>query len=216
MYALGKPVENEDAEGLSLYDSLKLNTIGLARQAFDYAIKGFAGLRTAGSFSNTNIITIADFSQPSYKKRLYVIDMKNYKVLFNTYVAHGMNTGQEYATKFSNVPESNQSSLGFYRTLGTYDGCHGYSLKLEGLEKGINNNAYDRAIVMHSADYVSEDFIRSKGFIGRSWGCPALPAKLNKPIIDRIRNGSCLFIYSTNKNYSAQSKIIKGLAKSAA
>lgn len=216
MLRVAEAGENEEIEKLGLYDSLKLNTLGLARQAYEYAVKGFTYLRSAGNFHNNNIITIADFSQPSTQKRLYVIDMKNHKVLFNTYVAHGMNTGKEMATKFSNIPESNQSSLGFYKTLGTYQGGHGFSLKLEGLENGINDNAYNRAIVMHSADYVSEETIKNMGFLGRSWGCPALPVHLNKPIIEKIKNGTCLFIYSPNKTYTIQSIIIRRLSKMAA
>jgi hypothetical protein len=200
---------------VSVYDSLKLHTLGLSKQAYEYAIKGLQYLRSAGTL-NTNILTIADFSQPSTKKRLYVIDVKNYKLLFNTYVAHGMQTGREMATDFSNVPESNKSSLGFYKTLGTYEGKHGYSLKLEGLEHGINHNAFERAIVIHSADYVSESFAKSQGYLGRSWGCPALPVSLNKPIIDRIKNGSCLFIYSNQKAYSIQSRIINHQSRVAA
>lgn len=201
---------------ISVYDSLKLNKLGLSRQAFDVAINGFGYLRSSGQLTNDRILTIADFSQPSSKKRLYVIDIKNYQLVFNTYVAHGAQSGKEMATQFSNTPESNQSSLGFYRTMSTYDGCHGYSLKLEGLENGINSNAYSRAIVMHSADYVSEDLIRSQGYIGRSWGCPALSPKMNKPVIDKIRNGSCFFIYSTNHSYLSQSRIAKKMEKKAA
>ena len=200
---------NEGINRPSVYDSLKLSTLGLCRLAFDYAMNCFSFLRSNGTLNNQNIITIADFSQPSTKKRLYVIDVKNYKLIFNTYVAHGSKSGREMATQFSNIPESNQSSLGFYKTLGTYEGGHGYSLKLEGLERGINDNAYSRAIVIHSAEYVSETFARTQGYLGRSWGCPALPTALNKPIIDKIKNGSCLFIYSNQKSYSAQSKIIK-------
>ncbi len=192
----------------SLYDSLRLNIMGLSRQAFDYAMKGFHTLDDAGKINNDRIISIADFSQPSSKKRLFVIDLDNNKVLFNTYVAHGVNSGREYARQFSNTPESNQSSPGFYETLGTYNGSNGYSLKLEGLEKGINDNASSRAIVIHGAAYVSEGLIRSQGFIGRSWGCPALPEKLHKPIIDKIKNGTCLFIYSPQSNYLSRSSIL--------
>lgn len=192
----------------NVYDSLKLNIKGLSRQAFDLAVKGFEMLTASGKISNEKIITIADFSKPSSEKRLFVLDLKNYKVLYHTYVAHGANSGLDYARKFSNTPESNMSSLGFYRTGSTYDGANGYSLKLVGLESGFNNNAENRSIVMHGADYVSEDYAESQGFIGRSWGCPAVARNLSKPIIDKIKNGSCLFIYSPDNNYLKRSRFL--------
>ncbi|MEI9956026.1 MAG: murein L,D-transpeptidase catalytic domain family protein [Ferruginibacter sp.] len=206
----GAIINPKSANGLSMmYDSLKLNIMGLSQQAFQCAMHGFDYLIKAGKVSNQKIISIADFSLPSYKKRLFVIDLDKYKVVFNTYVAHGVNSGKEYATDFSNSPESNKTSLGFYETMDTYNGKNGYSLHLQGLEKGINDNADSRAIVMHGAEYVSEDYINAQGYIGRSWGCPAIPEKLHKPIIDKIKNGSCLFIYSPNKNYLIHSRILK-------
>ncbi|MEO7307932.1 MAG: murein L,D-transpeptidase catalytic domain family protein [Ferruginibacter sp.] len=192
----------------ALYDSMDLDLMGLSKTAFDYAIKGFSYLEHAGKFANDNIISIVDFSLPSSKKRLFVIDLDQVKVLFNTYVAHGSKSGAAMATEFSNIPESNKSSLGFYETLQTYSGGHGYSLKLQGLERGINDNANSRAIVIHPAAYVDEALIRSQGYIGRSWGCPALPEKLSKPIINTIKGGTCLFLYSPDKNYLNKSKII--------
>jgi L,D-transpeptidase catalytic domain len=192
-----------------MYDSLRLNIMGLSQQAFLNAMLGFDYLAKAGKFTNDKIISIADFSLPSNKKRLFIIDLQNRKVLFNTYVAHGVNSGKEYAKQFSNRPESNQSSLGFYETENTYMGSNGYSLHLQGLEKGINDKAGSRAIVMHGADYVSENLIQAQGYIGRSWGCPAVPEKLHRPIINKIKNGTCLFIYSTDKNYRIHSRILK-------
>ena len=193
---------------INLYDSLRLGSLGLAHQAFDYAMKGFSVMKSAGEVGNDTIISIIDFSKPSSQKRLFVIDLTNCKVLFNTYVAHGMQSGKEFASRFSNKPESNKSSLGFYETLGTYIGGNGYSLKLQGVEKGINDNANKRAIVIHGAEYVDESFIRSQGYIGRSWGCPALPERLHKAIIDVIKNGTCLFIFSPDNNYLSHSKIL--------
>ncbi len=192
----------------NLYDSLRLGSLGLARQAFDYALKGFNVMKSAGEVTNKNIISIIDFSKPSSQKRLFVIDLANCKILFNTYVAHGMQSGKEFANRFSNKPESLQSSLGFYETLATYNGSNGYSLKLEGLEKGINDNANKRAIVVHGADYVNENLIKSQGCIGRSWGCPALPQRLHKAIIDVIKGGTCLFIFSPDNNYLNHSKLL--------
>jgi hypothetical protein len=192
----------------AIYDSLRLNLMGLSHQGFEYAMKGFDFLVKAGRLSNDSILSIVDFSQPSTKKRLFVIDLANFRVLFNTYVAHGLNSGTEFANHFSNTPQSNQSSLGFYETLDTYIGKNGYSLQLQGLENGINDNAGNRAIVMHGAEYVSEDFIRARGYLGRSWGCPAVPEKMSKPIIDKIKNGTCLFIYSPDKSYFTHSGIL--------
>ena len=191
-----------------VYDSLHLNLMGLSKQAFNAAIKGYSHLVNAGKIANDKIISIIDFSQPSFKKRLFVLDIKNYKVIFNTYVAHGMNSGKEYASQFSNTPETNKSSPGFYVTTDTYSGKNGYSLHLQGLEKGSNDNANRRDIVMHGADYVSENYIRSQGYIGRSWGCPAVPMSLYKPIIDKIKNGTCLFIYSPATSYLKRSAIL--------
>ena len=192
----------------SLYDSLRLSSLGLSRQVFDYAMKGFNFMKEMGTINNDRIISIVDFSKPSSQKRLFVIDLKNYKVLFNTYVAHGMQSGKEFAERFSNVPESNKSSLGFYETQDTYMGGNGYSLRLEGVEKGVNDNAYNRDIVIHGAEYVNEQMIKAKGYIGRSWGCPAVPQRLNKFIIDRIKHGTCLFIFSPDKKYLSRSSIL--------
>jgi hypothetical protein len=196
----------------NVYDSLQLDVKGLSRKVFEYAIRGFNKIRTAGEIENDSILSIVDFSKPSSEKRLFIIDVKNYKLLFNTYVAHGMRSGKEFAKAFSNAPESNKSSLGFYKTADTYMGKNGYSLHLIGLEKGFNDNAYRRDIVMHAADYVNEEMIREKGWIGRSWGCPAVPVYLSRPIIDNIKNGTCLFIFGTDKKYLIRSAMIRETA----
>ena len=193
---------------ISVYDSLRLNVSGLNRKAFELAQQGYQKLREQGALLNDNIISIIDFSLPSTEKRLYVVDLKNYQVLYKTYVAHGKNSGGLMANSFSNKPSSNKSSLGFYKTLGTYIGKHGYSLKLQGLERGINDNAYQRAIVMHGADYVSPNYIPKLGYIGRSQGCPAVASKEATPIINAIKDGSCLFIYSPNSFYQQRSSIL--------
>jgi len=200
-----RPAEN--AKGI--YDSLKLNTLGLSKQAFDYAMQGYNYLRSIGKLTNDKIISIVDFSLESNKKRLFILDLENYKILFNTYVAHGRNSGREFASQFSNENESYKSSLGFYVTHDTYNGKHGFSLRLQGEEKGINDNALNRAIVMHSAWYVSENVAKSQGYIGRSQGCPALPEEFTKPIIEKIKNGSCLFLYSPDKYYMSHSQILQ-------
>ncbi|HET9744395.1 MAG TPA: murein L,D-transpeptidase catalytic domain family protein [Chitinophagaceae bacterium] len=193
---------------VSVYDSLKLHVTGLNRQAFELAQKGFEKLKEQGVILNDNIISIVDFSIPSTEKRLYVVDLKNYKVLYRTYVAHGRNSGTVMANSFSNQSSSFKSSLGFYKTLDTYQGKHGYSLRLQGLERGVNDNAYERAIVMHGADYVNPAYIPKLGYIGRSLGCPAVMSKEAKPIINTIKNGTCLFIYHPSTAYQNQSSIL--------
>ncbi len=193
----------------NLYDELKLASMGLARQIFNYAVSGYEMLREAGRLANEQVITIVDFSRSSREKRLFVIDLKQQRVLFNTYVAHGVNSGKEFARAFSNRPESNQSSLGFYTTAGTYQGKHGYSLYLNGLEKGINDLANHRDIVVHGAEYVSEEVVRVQGYLGRSHGCPAIPQALSRPIIDRIKNGSMLFIFGEDPRYPQRTALLR-------
>ena len=192
----------------TLYTNMQLKLKGLSEEAFMAAMKGFDKLTETGEIVKDNLITIVDFTLPSTEKRMFVIDMINEKVIFNTYVAHGQGSGKKYAEKFSNIPESYQSSLGFYETSGTYNGKNGFSMKLKGLENGINDKAEERAVVVHGAPYVSEGFINAAGYLGRSHGCPALPEKLNRPIIEKIKNGTCLFIYSEKANYLNRSKIL--------
>lgn len=153
-------------------------------------------------------LTIIDFSKPSTEKRFYVLDMKSKKVFYETYVSHGVNIGNLNATKFSNRVNSRQSSLGFFLTNETYFGSKGYSLRLDGLEPGINSNARKRAIVIHGAEYANPDFIEKTGRLGRSWGCPALPLGLNKEIIDTIKDGSVIFVNGNDLNYAQKSKYI--------
>lgn len=193
-------------EWVTLYDSLNLEKQGLSKTAFAYAWYGFHKMNLG-----KQIMAIADFSQSSNKKRLYVIDLIQKKLLFNTFVAHGRNSGQEFAKDFSNNNSSYQSSLGFYKTLGTYQGKHGLSLRLEGLEKGINDRAFERAIVMHGASYVSENFIKNTGRLGRSQGCPAVSMADHKKLIELLYNGAGLFIYSQNQAYFKKSSLLAGI-----
>lgn len=192
----------------SIYIETELDKAGLDTAAFHLAYKGYAKLLQGGKINVPDILTIADFSKSSSEKRLYVIDMNEQKILFHTLVAHGRNSGVSYATQFSNKPQSNKSSLGFYLTMGTYFGGNGYSLKLLGLEKGINDKALQRAIVMHGSDYVNTAFGASNGFMGRSFGCPAVPRKQAAPIINTIKNGSVLFIYHPNHQYISKSTLL--------
>jgi hypothetical protein len=174
----------------------------LSYEVFNKAYQGFINLRNAGKLNTLKeIITICDFSLSSSKARLWIIDLKNKKVLFNTWVAHGRGSGGEYANAFSNNSGSHQSSIGFYVTAETYPGVHGTSLRLLGMDKGYNDAASDRGIVVHGADYVSEKIAKDNDFMGRSWGCPAVPANLSGPIINTIKDGTCLFIYYPQKDY---------------
>jgi hypothetical protein len=175
-------------------------------EIFNTAITGY---QEVTNLKKKNLISIIDFSMPSTKKRFFVIDLENKRLIYKCFVAHGKNSGDNYAESFSNKPGSLKSSLGFFITAETYFGKHGYSLRLEGLEKGINDNARTRELVIHGANYVSEVFIKKNGRLGRSWGCPALPVENSKEIIDKISGGSCLFIYSNDNNYKKNSAFLK-------
>src|SRR5690606_38945307 len=177
-----------------VYHSLSTNSFSLpTKESFTQALEGYYRLSEKGTFEKP-LLTVIDFSMSANEKRLWIIDLTQNEVVHQTYVAHGRNSGNEYAKSFSNIPESFQSSLGFYNTAESYFGKHGYSLRLDGLEKGINDKARDRAIVIHGADYVSESFIQNQGRLGRSLGCPALTQEESKMIIDLIKEKSCLFI----------------------
>lgn len=171
---------------------------------FKNAVEGFNKI----TGKQKPILTLIDFSKPSSEERLFVIDLSKQEVLLKSYVSHGKNSGGNYAQKFSNKNGSYQSSLGFYRTAGTYTGANGYSLLLDGLEKGFNDNARQRAIVMHGADYANPNTIKSMGRLGRSLGCPALPRTVSKKVIDIIKNGSVMYIHANNEEYLTQSKFI--------
>lgn len=192
-----------------LYDSLQLDNLGMSREALTLAYKGQQNLVKKGIISNDDVLTVCDFSQPSENKRMYIIDVKNFKVLLNTYVAHGRNSGENYAERFSNRSRSLQSSLGFYVTKNTYRGEHGLSLRLAGLDKGFNDKAASRAIVVHGATYIGDEW-RGSAFMGRSFGCPAVPARVAPKVIDLIKDGTCLFIYHPSKSYLHGSTILNG------
>lgn len=177
---------------------------------YQKALAGFSRISSQTGLKK-KLLTIVDFSKPSSEKRLFIIDVQTEKILIHTYVAHGKNSGEKMANRFSNTDASYQSSLGFYMTGGTYSGSNGYSLRLIGLEPGINDNAERRAIVMHGAPYVSEEVIKNTGRLGRSWGCPAVSQKEHKQIIDLIKGGSCLFIYAPEKQYLTSSQYLKNM-----
>jgi hypothetical protein len=192
----------------ALFSDLHLSDAGMNQIVFNSALEGLKKLDSTGVIRKDSIITIIDFSQPSTKKRLYVLDLATKQILFNTLVAHGRNSGSLWTRSFSNSMSSLKSSPGFYVTGETYTGDNGYSLRLDGVEKNINDNARARSIVMHGAPYVDESSINALGFLGRSWGCPAVPESLHKEIINTIKDGTCLFIYSADKNYQRRSVLL--------
>lgn len=174
----------------------------------ELAVRGYTRLVNDSEVLTPDILTVMDFSLPSNVERMWVFNMKTGELLFHSLVAHGRNSGELYARRFSNVPGSYTSSLGFYLTGDIYHGRHGLSLYLEGLEAGINDKARERAIVIHAADYVTPGFVMQHGRLGRSHGCPALPPNLNKKIINTIKGGSCLFIFGDDNQYLSNSKVL--------
>jgi L,D-transpeptidase catalytic domain len=174
---------------------------GLAPEVLAAALDAVSAARARGVSARTDLLTVIDYSLPSTEPRLWVLDVERGEVLYRELVAHGKGTGDNYATRFSNVPESRQTSLGLFLTAGTYTGGNGYSLKLRGLDQGLNDRAEERYIVMHGAWYVSPEQARAQGRIGRSWGCPAVSDAVAKPIIDTIKGGS--FIYSYHPQLAA-------------
>jgi hypothetical protein len=195
-------------EADSVYSQLQLAEKGLSKNAFLYAWKGYRILQKKGLLQRSDVLSICDFSQSSRSKRLYIIDVEQKTILLNTYVAHGRNSGAEFARKFSNKAQSRQSSLGFYVTRQTYNGEHGLSLRIDGIERGFNDRANARNIVVHGSDYLGNDFLENNPFNGRSYGCPAVPGDQSQYIIEAIKNGSCLFIYHPTRKYLSKSQII--------
>ena len=192
---------NADLDIETKYSALNSNQFSLPNiESFKEALKGFYELKERGLVQK-DILTLVDFSLSSNVKRLWVIDLDTNTILYHSLVAHGRNTGEEYANSFSNSNSSYKSSLGFYLTGEVYNGKHGMSLKLDGLEKGINDNARERGVVIHSANYVSNSFIKSNKRLGRSQGCPAIPEELLKDIVNTIKNKSCLFIYHPSRSF---------------
>jgi hypothetical protein len=192
----------------NLYTQIDLKEIGLSKKAFEYALKGYNYLLDHHWLNKTSILSIVDMSQSSRNKRLYIVDIDTKTVLVNTYVAHGRNSGGEFARTFSNSQSSHKSSLGFYVTQGTYYGNNGLSLRIRGMERGFNDRAISRGVVVHGSEYVGPDFLEMNRFCGRSYGCPAVPADESETIIDLIKEGSCLFIYYPTKKYLTRSKIL--------
>ena len=206
-----KPVEEKPQKIVldvkSVYDSLNI------KNKIDYSIfqKAYLGYVQISN-KNPGVLIIIDYTKPSNEERFYVLDLNNKKLVYSTRVAHSKNSGLEIPLEFSDDPNSYQSSLGFFVTLGEYNGAYGYSLRLKGLEENINANAEDRAIVIHGGDIVEDEYIKKFGFAGRSLGCPVLPNSLTREIIDFIKHGRVLFIYGNDEEYIDESTYLSKLA----
>jgi hypothetical protein len=200
------PVMKRTAD--SLYDIIGLATYGLERDVFFSAFKGLQYFKNKGQVRKSNLLTICDYSQSSNNKRLYVIDVLAGRLLFNTYVSHGKNSGEEYATSFSNFNNSNKSSLGFMITAETYTGKAGLSMRFDGMEQGVNDRVRSRDIVFHGSRFVNETVMFDRGMIGKSLGCPAVPYGLHTKIINAIKGGSCFYIHSPDEMYARTSKVL--------
>ena len=172
----------------------------LDRKVLKMALTAYQKAAVKGAVKKP-VLTVIDYSLPSFKQRMWVFDVRREKLLYNTYVAHGQNSGMTTPNHFSNQPSSKATSLGTYVTRDTYMGSNGYSLNLQGLEKGFNDNALDRRVVIHGAWYVEPDFIKKAGRAGRSWGCPSIAKTLAKPVINTIKGGSVVFAYYPDHNY---------------
>jgi hypothetical protein len=197
-------------QAVYLYTAMDLQNIGLDEKAFEYAWRGYHNLVKKGVIHKRAILSICDFSQPSRNKRMYVIDVLHRRLLYRTYVAHGQNSGDEFADAFSNQPDSYMSSLGFYITQRTYVGRNGLSLRLDGVDSGYNDLALKRNIVLHGASYATEKYMQDYGNLGTSLGCPALPVDISGRIIRTVKNGSCLFIYHPTEQYLEHSTVLHG------
>ena len=176
----------------------------LNKKVLKLALTAYQNASTKGAVKKP-VLTVIDYSLPSSKQRMWIFDVRNSRLLYNTYVAHGKNSGMDIPNHFSNQTSSKQTSLGTYVTRDTYMGSKGYSLNLQGLEKDFNDNAYNRRVVIHGAWYVEPDFIKKAGRAGRSWGCPSIAKTLAKPVINTIKGGSVVFAYYPDHKYLSHS-----------
>ncbi len=177
----------------------------LNRSVLKLALAAFKKAQINGAVKKP-LLAVIDYSLPSSKQRLWIFDLNHNRLLYNTYVAHGVNSGNTIPHHFSNQASSKASSLGAFVTQSTYSGSNGLSLNLKGLEKGFNDNAFNRRVVMHGAWYVEPNFIHKSGRAGRSWGCPSISQKLAKPVINLLKGGAVLFAYYPDKYYLSHSK----------
>lgn len=194
---------------------LSLSEPALKPEAFGIGLAGFQSLLSRGLALNDSLLTIIDFSMPSSTDRFFVIDLNNNRILYKTLVAHGKNSGDLYATRFSDRMQSHETALGFFVTGKSYQGGQGYSLLLQGVDIGYNDHSQERGIVIHAADYVTHDYVTRYGRLGRSFGCPALPPEISRSIINLIKDGSVIFSYYPDRAYLDHSVILNVDASSA-
>lgn len=197
-----------DSLDTGLYAALRQTAPDIAPEVLQASLDALDCARAAGDIGRATRLAVIDYSLPSTTPRLWIFDLRARRLLFHELVAHGKNTGEAQARRFSNRDGSLQSSLGLFRTAGSYDGSNGYSLRMEGLEPGFNDRAMDRALVIHGAPYVNAALGRKQGRIGRSWGCPAVRAGIARPLIDAMKNGQLLFSYYPEQRWLAQSRYL--------
>jgi len=197
-------------EAAEMYSEMQLKDSGMNEKALLYALLGYHRLVKKHRLNKTGILSICDFSQSSASKRMYVIDVRNRRLIYRTYVAHGIRSGREYANSFSNTPESYKSSLGFYVTRNAYLGSNGLSLRIDGMERGFNDRARQRSIVIHGAPYVSERILHKYGLMGTTFGCPAIPEEMAAQVIPVLKNGTCFFVYFPSRRYLSGSSVLNG------
>jgi hypothetical protein len=197
-------------EAAEMFSEMQLQDSGLNEHALLYALLGYHRLLKRHLLRKTQVLSICDFSQSSSSRRMYVIDVRNRRLLYRTYVAHGINSGQEYACSFSNRPQSYKSSLGFFVTRRAYVGSNGLSLRIDGVEQGINDKAMQRDIVIHGAPYVSERILHKYGVMGTTFGCPAIPEEMAAQVIPVLKNGTCFFVYYPSRRYLTGSRVLNG------
>ena len=206
-----EPVVTAESESVSSFDESAWQDADLGNidhKVFGIALEAAASAVKRGDAVNPGTLTVIDFSKPSTEERMWVFDLSTRKLLFEEVVSHGRGSGRTMATAFSNEPESNKSSLGLYRTGETYIGKHGFSLRLDGLEPGVNDRARERAIVMHGADYVDPRAAQAQGYLGRSLGCPALRPAVTRQLIEAVKDGGLLFAYYPDPQWLQSSRYI--------
>jgi hypothetical protein len=211
--AEGRPHVRSKTAGAGGWSSSPLGTIDtnvfvLALGAADCAVR-------SGAVANPRTLTVIDYSKPSTEKRLWVFDLRSHEMVYEELVAHGQGSGENVPTLFSNDPETHRTSLGLFVTADAYVGKNGYSLRLDGLDRGFNDHARERAIVMHGAPYVSAEFAQAQGRLGRSWGCPALGVAVARDVIDRVKGGGLIFAYYPDQEWLTASEYLGGCAFSA-
>lgn len=206
-----RPVAADTSVSFSRNDFAPSALGSIEPEVFDLALGAAScAVKTGAVAAAPQTLTVIDYSKPSSEPRLWVFDLKSRELVYEELVAHGQGSGANIATQFSNEPETHRTSLGLFVTDTTYIGKNGYSLRLDGLDKGINDRARERAIVMHGAPYVSQSFVKAQGRLGRSWGCPALSNEVAKQVIDRVKGGGLVFAYYPDAKLIKTSKYLGG------